>query len=270
MLDLEKIKSSAGRSLFNSGIYYMPEIDSTNEYAKSLPEESDFLVLTDNQTKGLGRMGRTWESEKGKNITFTLKKHFEVEPGKVQAVNFYFSYFLLACIKNFIAKKYNHKKYFPGINIKWPNDILINSKKVSGLLIENPAGKNHFIIGVGINVNQEKFSSEFDHKATSLKNILGLDIDLNEFIIELLNVFAKNLNLITDKKYELIYGLWKRSNNIIGKEVYFQDGENMNKYGKIMDLLNDGGLLMKVDGEFKTFYSGEIKILQNREGSFKE
>jgi len=265
VLDLEKIKSSAGRSLFSSGIHYLPEIDSTNEYAKSLPEESDFLVLTDNQTKGLGRMGRTWESEKGKNITFTLKKHFDAEPGNVQSINFYFSYFLLACIKNFIAKNYNREKYFPSISIKWPNDILINSKKVSGLLIEKPAVKNQFIIGVGINVNQEKFSSEFEYKAVSLKNILGYDIDLNEFIIELLNVYAKNLHLITDKKHELIYGLWKRSNKTIGKEVYFQDGENKNNYGKIIDLLKDGGLLMKVNGEIKTFYSGEIKILQNLE-----
>lgn len=270
MFDIEKIKSSEGRYLFNSGIFYLPEADSTNEYAKSLTAESDFLVLTDNQTKGLGRMGRTWESQKGKNITFTLKKHFEVEPENVQSVNFYFSYFLLACLKNFIANKFNPEKDFPDINIKWPNDILIDSKKAGGLLIENSGGKNQFIIGVGINVNQEKFSSEFDYKTTSLKKILGSNIDLDELIIELLNIYAKNLNLITDKKYDLIYNLWKRSNNTIGEEVYFQDAENKNNYGKIIDLQYDGGLKMKVNGEFKTFYSGEIKILQNREGLVKE
>lgn len=261
MFDIEKIKSSAGRYLFASGIYYLPEVDSTNRYAKSLSDESDLLVLTDYQKKGIGRMGRGWESEKGKNITFTLKKDFELDSRNIQAVNFYFSYFLLACIKDFIAKKIKNGNNFPGITIKWPNDILINSKKVCGLLIENTGRKNQFIIGVGINVNQEKFSSEYEHKTTSLKKILGYDIDLNELISKILSVYEKNLNIITHKEYDLIYILWKSSNNIIGEEVTFRDINNKTNYGKIMDLLYDGGLKMNLNGEFKIFYSGEIKIL---------
>ena len=261
MFEVDKIKSSEGKDLFSSNVYYLPEVDSTNKYAKSLRGESDFLVLTDYQTQGLGRMGRKWESEKGKNLTFTLVKHFDIDPANVQAVNYYFSYFLLACLKNFTVKMAAKDKTFPVFEIKWPNDILADSKKLSGFLIENDSSGKRFIIGAGLNVNQEKFPDEFADNTTCLKNIIGSEIDLNELVIELLNVYSKNIKLILNKKYQIIYNLWKNSSGLIGKDIEFQSDEQMTKTGKIMDLLYNGGLKMQVNGELKTYYSGDIKLI---------
>ena len=69
-----------------------------------LENETDLLIISDFQTQGLGRMGRKWESEKGKNLTFTIKKRFSIKHENIQAVNFFFSYFLVAYIKDFILK----------------------------------------------------------------------------------------------------------------------------------------------------------------------
>lgn len=270
MFEIEKIKSSEGKDLFSSDIHYLPEVDSTNKYAKSLPVESDLLILTDYQTHGLGRMGRKWESEKGKNLTFTIIKHFDIDPENIQAVNYYFNYFLLACLKNYAAKNIDKAKNFPVFEIKWPNDILADNKKMSGLLIENPGNKNQFIIGIGINVNQVKFPGEFEDNTTSLKNIIKRDIDLNELIIELLNIYDKNINIILKKKYKMIYKLWKDSSGVIGKKIEFKDSKSKRNTGKIIDLQYDGGLKMKVDGEFKTFYSGDIKLTAKKSEPFKE
>jgi len=270
VFEIEKIKSSEGKNLFSSGIFYIPETDSSNKYAKSLSDECDFLVLTDYQAHGLGRMGRTWESEIGKNLTFTLVKHFDIDPKNIQAINYYFNYFLLACLKDFTAKKISQDRKFPVFEIKWPNDILADTKKISGLLIENSNIKNRFIIGVGLNVNQEIFPEEFANKSTSLKNIIGHETDLNELIIELLNVYSKNISLIFENKFEIIYKLWKNSSNMIGKEVVFQDNGANHKVGIIKDLLYDGGLLIQVDGEINTFYSGEIKLIPEKADPFKD
>jgi BirA family biotin operon repressor/biotin-[acetyl-CoA-carboxylase] ligase len=270
VFEIEKIKSSEGKDLFSSDIHYLPEVDSTNKYAKSLSGEGDSLILTDNQTRGLGRMGRIWKSEKGKNLTFTLIKHFDIDSENIQAVNYYFSYFLLACLKDYTAKNINKPENFPEFEIKWPNDILADNKKISGLLIENLIDKKRFLVGIGLNVNQEKFPGELEDNTTSLKKIIERDIDLNDLIIELLNVYAENINLISKKKYKMIYKLWKDSSSVIGKKVEYQDIQNKHNIGKIIDLLYDGGLKMKVNGEFKTFYSGDIKLLPKLTEPVKE
>jgi BirA family biotin operon repressor/biotin-[acetyl-CoA-carboxylase] ligase len=169
MLDIEKINSAVNENneLIASVIYF-DKINSTNLYAKTIDEDG-VLILTDNQSQGVGRMKRKWDSSAGKNLTFTIKKTFEIDTRHIQAVNFFFSYFILAWMKDFIAKKLNGSGGFPEIRIKWPNDILLDSKKVCGFLIENTFNKNQFIIGIGLNINQESFPDEFNEKASSAK-----------------------------------------------------------------------------------------------------
>jgi BirA family transcriptional regulator, biotin operon repressor / biotin---[acetyl-CoA-carboxylase] ligase len=260
MLDIEKIKSSGGSSLFASHVYFFHEINSTNIFAKTIGENEDALVITDYQTQGLGRMGRTWESEEGKNLTLTLKKKFDIEPEHAQSVSFFFSYFLLAAVKDYIAKNIDPNDSFPELHTKWPNDVLLNSKKIGGLLIENNITKKQFIIGIGININQEKFSSEIHDKALSLKNFLRHDIDRTDFLIELLNIYQHNIHLLLEGNHDLIYKLWKDSSNLIGKEAVYSDGSNKIKNGKIIDLGRDGSLKMQINGEILTFFAGELHI----------
>lgn len=260
MFKIEKIKSALAESNFISEIIYFPELESTNVYAKTLNTDNGVIVFTDNQLHGLGRLNRTWESEKEKNLTFTIKKRFNVDSENIQSVNFYFSYFLLAFLKDFIAKNKLPGNIFPDLSIKWPNDIILNSKKISGLLIENNFNKKEFIIGVGINVNQEAFSPEYEYKATSLKNCLHKEINLSKVLIDLIDTYEKNLYLLNEKKYNLIHKLWKNSSSVIGKEAAFRENNGDVKYGKIIDLTIDGGIKIELNNGTFTYYSGDIKL----------
>ncbi len=265
MLNIEKLNLYSGKSGFISKVYYSEEIDSTNAYAKSFENETDLMVISDFQTRGLGRMERKWESEKGKNLTFTIKKHFSIKPENIQAVNFYFSYFLLAYVKDFILKNKKINIPYPEIFIKWPNDILLNSKKISGLLIENNINTGEYCIGIGINLNQDIFPEELN--AYSLKEFLDKKIDITDFLIGLISVYEGNIKFLLSGKYDLIYKLWKNSNNLIGKEIFFICNERDVNKGKVIDLLKDGGIKIEQNSQNLTFYSGEIKLqLEKRDG----
>lgn len=260
MLDIRKIKSVLAGSSFISEIYYFPEINSTSLYAKSLNTERDILVLTDYQTQGVGRFDRTWESGKGKNLTFTIKKRFNIDSENIQSVNFFFSYFLYAFLKDFIAKNMLPGNIFPEVTIKWPNDIMVNAKKISGLLMENNFSKKEFIIGVGININQKKFSQEHSQKPASLINFVSQEVPLSGLLVDLINTYDKNVYLLEDRHYGLIFKLWKNSTALIDKEVAFLEYNKGIKYGKVIDLLYDGGVKIEQNGEVFTFYSGDVKL----------
>ena len=145
--------------------------DSTNNYLKQLLMDTaleDFcVVVTNHQTKGKGQMGAEWVSEKGKNLTFSVLKK---EPSIVLPRRFLLSILVsLSIIKTLEAYS------VPKLAIKWPNDILSDHHKISGILIENIIKSNKIdfsVIGIGLNVNQKLFKGL--PKVTSLKSILGM------------------------------------------------------------------------------------------------
>jgi BirA family biotin operon repressor/biotin-[acetyl-CoA-carboxylase] ligase len=145
--------------------------DSTNEYSKKLikkgPVEEGTVILADFQTKGKGQKDGYWESEKGKNLTFSIILYPNFLDIQKQ---FYLSMSISIGIVEFLSHLSVKSK------IKWPNDICINNKKVAGILIENSIKRNIIsssIIGIGINVNQTEFKS-------SAPNPTSLYLELNK------------------------------------------------------------------------------------------
>ena len=141
-----------------SSFYYFEELDSTNEFAKRLNDDKS-LIITDHQFSGRGRQGRKWESEKDMNLTFSLRLRLDIDKLDLQSVNYFFTYYTLIAIQEFILEQSTAS--FQDSSIKWPNDIFINHKKISGILIENTLNKMVFIIGIGINVNQQSFQNDY-------------------------------------------------------------------------------------------------------------
>jgi BirA family biotin operon repressor/biotin-[acetyl-CoA-carboxylase] ligase len=257
LLDTELIRDKVLGETFISDIHYFKEIDSTNDYAKKLSDTDNVLVIADFQKSGKGRMGKQWFSEREKNLTFTIKKTFRLPPGKSSYVNFFFSYFLLEAIKDFLFKK------FPNVNInelqiKWPNDILMGTRKLCGLLAESDANKNEYIIGIGINVNQEKFSPGLN--ACSLIEYTKSELRLSEMLIHIIQCYSRNLRLIEEEKYKKIFDLWRNSTKMIGKTIEFIDPKNTKKTAKIVDFLENGAIKLLIGGGEKVYLSGEIKI----------
>lgn len=156
--------------------YFLPRVESTNTYATGLlrnvniPEGT--IVYTDHQTQGRGQRGNSWIAEPASNITASiilnplfldLKKTFCIS--KIAAL----------AVHDVLTENLTHGQF--DIKIKWPNDILVNTRKIAGILIENQVQTGrlaHSVIGIGLNVNQTEFG---DVPATSFKSLLGVNCD---------------------------------------------------------------------------------------------
>jgi len=164
---------------------HLSEVDSTNNYARQLLQDSlpveGTLITASNQTTGRGQRQRQWESAPNYNITasYILRPVFLAADRQ-----FMLSAAVALGVHDTILNFYSH---FPAqVRIKWPNDLLVGTQKIAGILIENTLrGKSidASIVGIGVNVNQVDFSA--DLKATSLVKILGEDFDLDEVLTEL-------------------------------------------------------------------------------------
>lgn len=152
-------------------------IESTNESARQLIQENKLkegaVILADEQTRGKGHGSNTWESEKGRNLTFSLV----LQPTFVEITGqFVISKAISLGIKDFLAL------YTPNVTVKWPNDIYIGDKKIAGILIENSIINKRIeycIAGIGLNINQQQFLSDAPNPV-SLIHITGLEVNLNE------------------------------------------------------------------------------------------
>lgn len=165
-------------------IEQLEETSSTNSYLTQLCQESKakefHTVIANHQTAGRGQRGNNWESECGKNLTFSTVLFPTYLEAKEQ---FYLSMTVAFAIVDAL------QNYTDGFSIKWPNDIYWENKKIAGILIENELENKYVtqsIIGIGVNVNQEKFYSNAPNPI-SLRQIIGTDINRNELLQKILH-----------------------------------------------------------------------------------
>ncbi|HEY3249850.1 MAG TPA: biotin--[acetyl-CoA-carboxylase] ligase [Ignavibacteria bacterium] len=257
MLDPDIITGKLVGKTFVSKLYFFDEIGSTNDFAKisQLPDNS--LIVTNFQIKGRGRFGREWESEKGKNLTFTIFKKLDIEPLEQININYCVSYSILNELKSFL-KQFQINLSNLDLNIKWPNDIILNNKKIGGILIETKSDTKEFIIGAGINVNQENFT--VSNYATSLCNELKKPVNLNNLLVKLVISLDKNLDFLTFRKYLELYELWKSNLNCINERVTYLASNGEKREGLVLDVLANGQILIRENGKNSTYSSGEIKL----------
>lgn len=230
-------------------------LDSTNAYLKQLCHEkvrAEGLTITaEYQTLGRGQFGNKWESPKGKNLLFSvlLRPNF-LSPDRQFLLN------MSVCLAIFDALA----EFSLGFQIKWPNDILFDGKKVGGILIENSISKNKIensIIGLGINVNQGNFEGEKGR--TSLANVIGNPVDRN-FLLHLIckKMEARYLRLKQGIKglysdyYLALYGF----SQPVQAEVA---GEKLQI--TIKGVEPNGYLITEIKGEKRKFDFKEIKFL---------
>ena len=132
-------------------ILYLDSTESTNNYAKTMTDDDNILIIAGHQSAGRGRFNRVWKSEKNKDVTLSLVKWLDIK--EVHLVNFYTSYIVLRALKEYYFNLFPEIITDDLFKLKWPNDILLNGKKVSGILselINFNEGPKRFIIGIGI------------------------------------------------------------------------------------------------------------------------
>ena len=182
----------------NITIEHLAETSSTNDYLTELCKQDQaqefYTVIADSQTDGRGQRGNSWESEYGKNLTFSTVLYPTELKAKQQ---FCLSMIVAVSVVNALSN------YTKGFSIKWPNDIYWENKKIAGILIENELEGEYIsrsIIGIGINVNQETFHSSAPNPV-SFVQITGMNIDRQELFNKVLhNLMAGYIFL--EKEYK--------------------------------------------------------------------
>lgn len=216
-------------------------VDSTNTYAsrllrqKKLPEGT--VILADNQTTGKGQSGNTWESEPGKNLTFSVV----IYPTFIKIEKqFYISMGISNGIIDFLQEN-----RIPS-TIKWPNDICAGNSKIAGILIENTISGNLLqssVIGIGLNVNQHAFREELGN-VTSMYNLNNCEFDLNRS----LECMLEKLNTWINKLYEKDYGNIKNYylNNLLALNEWRTYTDASGEFeGMIVDVAESGMIMVK-------------------------
>lgn len=189
-MDLEKIKNARTKYI-GKNIIYFKEIDSTQKYSKEMVNnnlKNGTIVITDNQTKGIGTNGRNWYSNIGKNITMTITVYPNVDVNKLNNLTID----VARAMQKTIQDLYNIN-----LNIKKPNDLIINNKKIAGFLVETGLIKqkvNYILIGVGFNVNEVEFNAEIKDIATSLKEEFKKDFSREDIIVNFIEDLENVIN----------------------------------------------------------------------------
>lgn len=241
-------------------IIKLSAIDSTNSFLKEMAVNSaidDFTtVVTQQQTKGRGQMNSEWVSEVGKNLTFSVFVRFESFLFSDQRyLSFAVALSVFEAVKSLGVNR---------LSIKWPNDIMAGNKKIGGILIENSLKKDTIvssIIGIGLNVNQDKFSKELS-KASSLKKILGEEVDLDILLMNILNRLKENISLLKEMKCKVLEDRYL--NNLYKKDIasMFRTPEGNLFMGKIIGVSQEGKLQLELEDEtIKEFDLKEVSFV---------
>lgn len=238
-------------------IIYLPVTDSTNTQAKRLGEEGaehGTLVVTQCQTAGRGRRGRSWESPEG-NVYFTFLLRPDVEVSRASMITLISALALAKAIEKVTGLH---------TQIKWPNDVVANGKKLCGILTESSTDLeyiNYVVVGIGINVNQISFPEEIADKASSLLLELGHSVNRGEVLGEFLNLFEMYYEIFIET--EDMSGLIDTYNEMLvncGREVKIIEKEN-ERILKAIGIDENGGLIVEnPEGVRESIISGEVSV----------
>ncbi len=242
---------------FGNKIYTFDTIDSTNNCSKVLAEvgaSEGIVVIAEEQTAGKGRLGRTWQANAGENLTFSLLLRPRVSPDALNLLPLY----VAVAVSEAIERASNLK-----VECKWPNDLLVNNKKIGGILLEGSVKENiveHVVIGLGINVNQTQFSPDFKTKATSLRLESRQQIDRIKLFREIIASLESQYKDFSKSAFRSIIPLWEKRSTMMNKPILVSQSGNVFS-GTVKGLSPEGGLLLEADGTTKTLFAGDVTIL---------
>lgn len=263
LLDKELIQKKLTNKNINIQIF--EDIDTTHDF-KNFPDKNmtTAICLAEQQTKGKGRMGRNWHSPFGQNLYFTCLYVFEKPINKLSGLSLAVG---LAVIKT--LKKYD----FPQSPlIKWPNDVIYQNQKLSGILIDIKPKKNnicHTMISIGLNVNMIKNNDIHKNENilqpwTSLKEITANYIDRNDLCAELINNLLVYLKKFEQLGLDFFIPEWKSVDALLDKFIILDNANH--KISGIAKGINAQGLLLLEleNGKTQAFSSGDTSVVKNK------
>lgn len=257
ILSKEELGEYLSTEFIGKNIEYFSTINSTNQKAKedAFNLEDGSVLIAEEQTGGRGRLGRQWISPDGKGIWMSIVLKPELDPYKVSKIT------LIGVVAVFNALKNI------GIDsqIKWPNDILINGKKVGGILTEMSSELNmidYIIMGIGINANLDKedFPQDLKNKGTSLKIEIKREINRKELTAKILNELEKlYIEFKENGDIGEIIPILRENTITLGKEILVIRGKT-ERIGKAIDIDEQGELVVEFQSGRENIISGQVSI----------
>ena len=241
-------------------MHYYPSVDSTNRVAKALAyhgAQDGTIVVAEEQTGGKGRLERNFFSPRGKGIWFSVVLRPNFSPHEAP------KFTLMAAV----AVAEAMARFNLQAQIKWPNDILFDGRKLVGILTEmsGEIGKiAYIVIGVGINVNinRDEFPEDLRPVAASLSEMSGETISRVELFRAVLEEFDKLYAIVNSSGFDKVIELWRNYNVTLGKNVRViaavDGGESFT--GKAVDLDSSGALVVETSDGLRTVYAGDVSI----------
>ena len=227
-------------------VRFLPETDSTNRDARAWARDgapAGAVVIADRQTAGRGRHGRSWESDPGQNLLFSVVL-YPMEP-------------VAAWGRYVMATGVAVCGAVPAAGLKWPNDIMIDGRKCGGILMEREPEVGALVMGMGLNVNQTAFPETLATPATSLLLATGQRTHREELFHAILRSMdrwlgAPDTDLVAAYTKHLVH---------MGKDISIRslDGQRSER-GMCIGISADGGLVMSIDGRHRTFHAGDVTL----------
>jgi len=240
-------------------VYYFSELKSTNIIAKEKASHKaegineGALIIAERQSAGKGRLGREWFSPTG-GIWLSIILYPQLSPSYISRITLMAAVAVVKAIK--ICTQIESQ-------IKWPNDILINEKKVCGILTEMSAEPdiiNWVVVGIGININIEhqEFPEDIQENAISLKEVFGKEISRVKMVQIFLQEFEKYYENLNRRKFSSILKEWKLYSHTLRRKIKVDMGERIIT-GEAVEINEEGALILKKeDGKLVKIISGTI------------
>ncbi len=250
--------------LLSSGqeVRWYRELDSTNKLASEIVRSGvrqETIIVTDSQSQGRGRFDRVWHSPDEKGLWFSIVLPYTSDISRAAQITLLTAVAVTEAVKRVTGVD---------AGIKWPNDLLVDSKKLCGILTEmvmdSDSDNVSLIVGIGLNVNMslEDMTEEIQSKSTSLFIESGVEINRKLLLAEIMESFNSWLSIWTNDGFELIRNKWIAYNVTIGKELkvnswdeyYCGRATGMDEYGSL-EILDSNNNLQKLN-------SGEVSLIK--------
>ena len=254
-----EIQIGLDTQIIGKAMKYFPSVDSTNHVAKALAyhgAEEGTIVVAEEQDSGKGRLDRNFYSPRGKGIWFSVILRPKFLPHDAPK----FTLMAAVAVAEAMAR-FNLKA-----EIKWPNDIMFDGRKLVGILTEitgELARINYMVIGIGINVNMSRadFPEELQDVAASLSEMNGEILSRVEIFRAVLEEFDKLYLEVKAEGFDKVIDRWKKYNVTLGKNVrVISAGDGESFTGKAIDLDEDGALVVETSQGQRTVYAGDVSI----------
>ena len=252
-----ELKDKLNTNYIGKEIHYFREVDSTNEVAKKLAREGapeGTIIIAESQRRGKGRRGKKWISPLG-GAWMSIILRPNTLPINAPQLTFTAGVAAAQTIKD---------EYGLDVGIKWPNDILIDNKKVCGILTEISTGKDsidYIVTGIGIdaNIDVNLLPSELRDTTTSIKSELDHDISRMILIQKFLGNFETMYDEFNSGNFQNILRKWRQLSKTIGSEVEIRKGTEFVR-GEAVGVNSKGALILELkDGTLRKIISGECR-----------